>query len=404
MTTGINRALYEVYWASPPQQSALVCIVAELERHELVAKNADVDVGLYRRFIHDFVFELTLYGYCIYRPTTRGPVVLPGNCAVLARRGPTRYVPQMHDKSMASMVGSRGWMLSLLHAPTCDARGEYVHPTSAAFKCYRQATELLQLNNQLLLRDQFNTRPSVYTTVSRQIGTSAGNSRPWFQQQHAGMVADVMDDPADLNELIEHRADTIRALDRITATARRVTTRSSVGGAPVPDGPVHREMIVSDGREGTEARHLQQDTEVVHYTVERLANEIQFAFGCPPQVLGKNINSERLASSDRLTEMAINHFRTHSRRLRALLAIAFEQLGNDVTFGHCASVHTLEQVGHLLKPKVFVDLYACAFELDRAAFDTERVKRWQDTLAPPAATSEEAKTSESLKRRRNGDT
>lgn len=394
----VNNALFEVYWASPPQQQSLQCIVAEIERYELnVADEAQRDA--YRRFVHDFIFEISLYGYCIYKRTKKGPVVLPGKSAVLRRRGPTRYVPKVEDKTMTSLIGTRGWRVVIHSAPECDARGEYLFPTSAAFRCQRQSAELIQLNNQLLLRDTFNSRPSIYTRVSNQIGTSAGSSRPWFQSQHASMNVDILDNPADLNELIENRAETIRALDKITHTARAVTNKSGVGGPPTETRAAHREHVVTDGRDLTEVRHLQQDTEVIHFTVERLANEIQFAFGVPPQVLGKNINSERLASSNRLTEMAINHFRVHTRRLRAMLAEAFETLEDGVTFGHCASIHTLEQVGHLLKPKQFVELYACAFELEERDFDVKRVRQWQDTVAPePGKKSEESKAQVSLNR------
>lgn len=394
----VNNSLFEVYWASPPQQSALRCIVAEVERYDLMIKNEE-QRDAYRRFVHDFIFEMSLYGYCIYKNTKRGPVVLPGKCAVLRRRGPTRYVPKIEDKTMTALIGSKGWRVLIHSTPECDSRGEYLFPTSAAFKCQRQATELIQLNNQMMLRDTFNSRPSIFTRVSNQIGTSAGSSRPWFQSQHASMNVDILDNPTDLNELIENRAETIRALDKITHTARAVTNKSGVGGPPTETRAAHREHVVSDGRDMTEVRHLQQDTEVIHFTMERLANEIQFAFGVPPQVLGKNINSERLASSNRLTEMAINHFRTHSRTLRAMLAEAFESLGDGVRFGHCASIHTLEQVGHLLKPKQFVELYACSFELKESDFDIKRVKQWQDTVAPePQQKSEESKTKTSLSR------
>ena len=134
--------------------------------------------------------------------------------------------------------------------------------------------------------------------------------------------------------------------------------------------------------------------------VERLAHEIQFCFGCPPQVLGKNINSERMASSNRLTELALNHFRTHTRKLKQLLAQVFDVLGDGVTFGHCASTHTLEQVGQFLKPKDFIDLYACAYELETSQFDKTLVRRWQEAQTPDQkkADSEESKAKKSRER------
>lgn len=397
--THINRTLWELYLASPPQQSAVACIVAELERTELKIP-ASANKLAYERFVSDFVLELSLYGYCVYRNTKNGPVVLPGHIVVLKRKGPVKYAPKIIDNSYKKMIGSTGWRVLILHTPVTDATGTYTHPLSAAFKCQRQAMELLQLNKQLHMRDTLNSCPAVYTRISKQIGSSSSSAVPWFQNTHASMQVDVLEQPTDLNDLIDNRAETIRALDRITNTARAASTKTSVGGAPVQTKPLHQEHIVSDGRDIDEARHLNQDTEVIHYTVERLGHEIQFAFGCPPQVLGKNINSERMASSNRLTELALNHFRTHTRKLKQMLANVFAELDDGVIFGHCASTHTLEQVGLFLKPKQFIELYACAYELDVSQFDPTLVKRWQESQAPQQKKpdSEESKAQQSRAR------
>lgn len=395
----INNQLWHIYLASPPQQSAVTCIVAELERTELIFSDASKK-QVYERFVADFVTELSLYGYCVYKNTSKGPVVLPGKIVVLRRKGPTKYQPKVLDTSYKKLIGSSGWRVVMLHAPETTATGEYLHPMSAAYKCHRQALELFRLNQQLQMRDLLNSKPTVYTRISKQIGTSSSSAVPWFQNAHAAMQVDVLEQPTDLNDLIENRADTIRALDRITTSARAANSQTAVGGAPLETRPQHKEHIVSDGRDMDEARHLNQDTEIIHYTVERLGHEIQFSFGCPPQVLGKNINSERMASSNRLTELALNHFRTHTRKLKDMLAEVFKALDGDVSFGHCASTHTLEQVGHFLKPKQFIDLYACAYELDASQFDIKLVKRWQEAQAPEnkKSDSEESKSKKSRER------
>lgn len=399
MNTGVNRELWNIFLASPPQQSAVTCIVAELERTEIKIPKG-VERLVYERFIADFVLELSLYGYCIYRQTSRGPIVLPGKVVVLNRKGPVKFKPKIINPAFKKLVGSTGWRVVMLHAPETTATGDYLHPMSAAYKCQRQAVELLRLNHQLHMRDMLNSKPTVYTRISKQIGANNGSAVPWFQTTHAAMQVDVLEQPTDINDLIENRADTIRALDRITNSARASTAQTSVGGAPVETRPVHKEHIVSDGRDIDEARHLNQDTEIIHFTLERLGHEIQFCFGCPPQVLGKNINSERMASSNRLTELALNHFRAHTRKLKHLLAQVFEVLDSGVTFGHCASTHTLEQVGVFLKPKAFIELYACAYELDVSQFDPLRVKKWQESQAPgeKKPDSEESKAQKSRAR------
>jgi hypothetical protein len=50
---------------------------------------------------------------------------------------------------------------------------------------------------------------------------------------------------------------------------------------------------------------------------KNLQHQILYAWQVPPQVLGQNINSERLASSNTLTERALRHYDTHLKAIRA---------------------------------------------------------------------------------------
>ena len=160
---------------------------------------------------------------------------------------------------------------------------------------------------------------------------------------------------------------------------------------------MHTEHAVTDGRDFTEARALLNDATVVQHTVERLAHEIQFTFGVPPQVQGRNVNSERMASSNRLNEQAITHFRTSVALLKEQLEEVLSELAG-ISFGRRADTHVVDQLGHLLKTDVLVNLYAHSYNINKDDFDRKRVALFQDLGPEKRQKTDEDKLKANLSR------
>ena len=75
--------------------------------------------------------------------------------------------------------------------------------------------------------------------------------------------------------------------------------------------------------------------------------------------MGKNINSERLASSNQLTERAINIFRAHIKSIKLCieLAVAMMQPSSEprlMEFGDCAQPFMLDCLKDIIKPERLV--------------------------------------------------
>lgn len=74
--------------------------------------------------------------------------------------------------------------------------------------------------------------------------------------------------------------------------------------------------------------------------------------------MGKNINSERLASSNQLTERAINIFRAHIKSVKACIEIAIAMMSTETAplmkFGDCATPFMIDCLRHIIKPKRLV--------------------------------------------------
>ena len=385
----INEQLWAVFLHSNPQQQAVASLVSELERYELNSENDRA----WRGFVEDYVAEVLLYGYCVYQVRRGLPQILPGRFVELRLTPQRKMAPKLLPSVPRSRFPTRGWQVMVVREPAFLGTGLYKHPLSAAFKCLPQALTRIELELNLKRRDSSNSRPAVFTRIQHNIQSAPGGTRPWFT--HGSLPGDISQ-RVDLDQLVEHRADTIRALDRVTDRAIRVTPSAAPGAKPSAAAIEHVEHAVTDGRDITEARPLHQDVNVVHHTIDRLAHEIQFAFGVPPQVQGRNINSERMASSNRLNEQAITHFRASASRLKKQLEEIFE-VAEVVSFGREANRHVLDQLGHLLKPKKLVKLYALAHGLEESDFDLERVKQSTE-LPKKRQKTDEQKLSAALSR------
>ena len=200
---------------------------------------------------------------------------------------------------------------------------------SAAVRAEKAAERLQALQQNWSRRDITNSTPAVFTTISEALASQNGSERQWFKNVTNPDVLQTraMDVDTNFSSLVHKRAETIRSLDALTSIRR--TQEKTDDASLLPPGskpgkgktPTHREHIISDGRAYTEARPLLSlpDTKIM---MDELSHNVFFAFSVPPQVLGKNINSERLASSNRLTEMAITAFDIMVRDTRGIIGDA----------------------------------------------------------------------------------
>ena len=114
--------------------------------------------------------------------------------------------------------------------------------------------------------------------------------------------------------------------------------------------------------------------------------------GVPPQVMGKNINSERLASSNRLSEMAISSFQNRCDALRAHIAHVLEQVSSTeysntdlpahahIAFSNCLTAHQLTEVLPFLKIDAAVRFIQCAHNIPPWAVSRTNVSAIQQNL------------------------
>lgn len=170
----------------------------------------------------------------------------------------------------------------------------------------RAAAYARQLNTHVSLflqRDRHNSRPACWLSVSETLSNTTGKSKPWFRtvgNDYIDTFSEQLQGPSDYQELIADRSKVIQSLGSETVLRRRHGTESDM--APARDkvtGKAHAEHLVTDGYESRDTRSLVSMNDAKEH-MKNLEFQILGILGVPASAIGKNQNSERLASSNQL--------------------------------------------------------------------------------------------------------
>ena len=289
---------------------------------------------------------------------------------------------------------------------------------SAAKRAEKDTAIYNQLHRNHRQKDYFNSNPSVFTTVDKNLKNVNGSSKQWFQSATASTAAATRTTPVDSNfkYLVNQRADSIRQLADATGLFRNSHKPTKLAGEDTETledstNKQHIEHVVTDGRDIQPSRVLMSLTDG-HQILLDAENKIFFHCGVPPQIKGRNINAERSGINPRLNEIALSQFFNLVSRLRTLLGTIFSDkslvvAGSSLTFQPCLSPYELDKLQPILKTSILPHLYACAYHVPETFFDITKLetpdidskttadnfkrKRADDTEDHSASTPEQAK-------------
>lgn len=287
------------------------------------------------------------------------------------------------------------WRLQLYETPLLQGQGNDIVPSSPASRAFASSKAHSELMDNILVRDQMNTSAIMMTQVSDRLKAGSGSlNKPWFdnsQNVNASITArpGVGGSALDFDELISDRLDSITALQQMSDTARKQTEKlyqsATVGSrslhAPQPVAQRHEEMMLTDGFTGNELSYRRAPEDLLS-VLERAANDILFQFDVPPQVLGKNINSERLASSNRLSELAVRRYHVSLKTFRSHLSHCLFHIsttiqpGTQLLMKPCVSIFSLTQLLPILKSGAAAKLFACAYDIDETIIDKKALSEF----------------------------
>lgn len=373
--------LVHLYESSAEAKIAHSVMCTEILRHPLQSTTGE-EVPLWaHRAVRDAVRATMIAGYFVFHILRSKVNVVPPERVTLVppkRPGgtPTVRLIRMYDKTFDSkrprlnpvifrMPRFRARHTSCINSPLNDAKQLLIL--------------LLQVQRTWKMRDAQNARHTGYCTVA--LENQRGHTRPWFAGSDS--VGAHLDTKQDFDLLIQDRADTIKKLDEEThlARERRPLTIEAAGLEEDDDdvrrGMQHTEHRVTDGMAFSESRALSADSTFDVFTRNTRRDALTL-MGLPPQALGENVNTERMASSNALTEAAMNIFKHKAKQYRRILGAILTEC--NVKFETCLSQHDVERLEAVLKPDVSAKMYACVYDIPESWIDKSRLKQRAEVL------------------------
>lgn len=391
-------------FTEPVQQLAYQTVCTEISRRKLRwfdnARKEKRDMPVPRwwyQFVTEAIRCIMLEGFFAWKPAPSSQSL---KRAVVAPVGTVTL--QWDDAQMDWVIDEedKEWRI-VIETPPLRSKDGRVQLNSVAFRAYKDTMHLRELRQLWFKRDIHNSTPALFTTVSTQLQTASGVKAPWFITTSGGPRLE--DDDLDLANKLAHRQEVVRALDDMSEEerARKLRTgRKRVGESLLDDNDSHvdhKEYVVTDGKEGREARMLmpQHDSKE---TFNSTRHQILYLLGVPPQILGENVNSERIAASNRLTELPIQAFQQNIENICACLSESLHDAtltGNYfIDFGHVPTLFDLGQLEGILKTPRLVEMLEDVYQLPPGYIDKEAVKRRQ-LMEVPLAPEEPQETKKS---------
>lgn len=326
------------------------------------------------------------------------PEVANGQQIVLRWNTDTReWLP--YDDTGASFKRKDGWRMLM---PTPPHRwGVNNIPIYNSYSA--NALELSQTyqsaRHNFRKRDITNSDIHVFAQMVKNL-TSAGsgmNSQPWFQPAvHSAMAST----PGDLHQPIGTRiADRLEAVLGLAASTdkyRQLQDKQSAvdpstgkikDPASLKPAKKHKEHTITDGFDAKEVTYRRAPEHLVQ-VLDMTFNLILYEFSVMPQVMGKNVNSERNAASTRIAEVSIDRYNEHIRQLRRFVQMGVSEVSSEavadkhtlVKIEPCVTMHTLRSIESILTTEAARKLYACVYDVPIEYIDSARLHKKQEVM------------------------
>lgn len=416
--------VYMTYIQCPVQKIATRRIIQEVQRGKLMWAHESATGKVHQKqiqlttkehkiwsnFMAEMIVQLKVFGYAVYRMTkvrnskSRTSQYKGENTNMMDEgvrlevangQGINLIWNQTYlewdvfaDGDFTTPLHRKNWNVVFFNSPYKVGSRNQPILSSAAAGCQIESAMYADLKRRINDRDRINTRPCVYTTVSRNLTTTGQSTKPWFSNSITDTNAGHIPVPGvsqDFGTLLRDRLDTMRELDKLSKEARQSTRKAYESGQRMQLHSIHEEredhekvdpieateMFITDGREAREMSHRHGPPEI-HQVIDRLVKEIYFSYDVTPQASGMSGNAERLTSSDRLARIAISVTEHHIAQVRDVLQQAIRKVssslsGDDsgstyVQIMPCLNISNLQMVESFLKLDALADAYTCIME------------------------------------------
>lgn len=383
--------LVKLFKETPVAQLAAQTLIGELFSSKLQWKNLRTDkfvaekkipVG-WQNFIENAVNAVVITGVFFWKKKRNGAVVVA------------------HPQETWFTEKRNKWNAEILFAPlnanlASELNEDIVQSPMQKAKPF--AIQLEKHRRLHLLRDVHNSKPEVFVSISDKIQNS-GHSKPWFRSVGADFVdtfGESLEHPKEYETLIKDRADVIRELGKETITSRerrKFDDEMDDLEQNEQTNALHREHVISDGYVASQAHMLNSLNDGLQFTTQ-LENAILGIMGVPPSAIGRNINSERLASSNQLVARSLKPFNAFVDQLKQILESALKKASFDekdncvLVFSKVLSQFDIEKLEPILTTEATIEFYSHAYNIPQTFFDKEAIAHKKKLLLSDKGSSQ----------------
>ena len=340
------NAVYDAYEKSPEYKLAVETWCSEILRGGVsIEDDSKFDEARFSEIVTSIVRQLVLVGFSVLDRKT-----------LYAK---PRAIIRWDQQKAVWTTPEKEDIFCIVSAPvgfSSDGGGSTVltSPGVAALPIFEQISELISNH---LKRDAFNSTPAMYTTPNPQLSTGDLVTPSFIAPRSSGPNAPQPDETT-----VDRRYELLMALQGKTHELRRFSRAPLTAGGGFPEArqnSLHTEYMLTDGQvSASEARHLASSVSDHVRLYSKIRQVLLQTLGVPPQVLGENVNSERLAGSAEITDQAV--------RLHALQVTKYrETINRLLEFTGCVIrpfVPEADVVRYapLFRPEVHRELFASA--------------------------------------------
>lgn len=339
-------AVYKAYKMCPEYKLAVDTWCAEIMRGG-IAEGDVVSIGIskFDDIVISVIRQLVLVGFAVLDKKTL--CVKP------------RAVLNWNHQDATWISPSEDDMVCIVSAPVgfssdCGTGHLLTSPGASALPIYEQLSALNANHRQ---RDAFNSTPAMYTTPNPQLSTGDLVTPSFIAPRSSGRNAP---DPDETT--VGRRYELLMALQHKTSELRRYSRAPLMAGGGFPEAQhasVHTEYMLTDGQvSASEARHLSSSVSDHVRLFSKLRQVLLQTLGVPPQVLGENVNSERLAGSSEITDQAVRLHALQVARYRDSINTLMEPTG--YTIRPFVPEADVIRYASMFRPEIHRELFASA--------------------------------------------
>lgn len=383
----LAEKVYLTYLRCAVQRSAVQTVVDSVLNSDLfltassissMEPVADSDKMEWTIIITRVVTELLVFGYCactVIKGDTINVMVAPGY----------NIVPVLDKKTnrfkYTGLDPKRKWHIIELFRPIELPSGELIMDTGAA-KAMDESHYYKELMDNLIHRDRFNTRPSVYVEKIPIAGMD------FFKEsgaQQLSIFGDVAAQP-DIPSWALRQSELMHHLHELSAKAQKETEKQYAESLERAKAVGKEESVLMQIPigEGTKAHELapRQNPPEFDTLVTSSVNRIFLAYDVPPQSKGMKQSSERQSSADRQIQTVLANYDAFITRIVTVVEIGLRPVSAEVVGTNKIRLHirrkpsafNLSHISPMLKTDKYITLLSSLHSIPEEWWDKESVR------------------------------